>query len=270
MSAFQDYYVHHLMAAASAPSDINSFYSNFDVVVLHANVGGTNATALASEAIVGVKPMLNLKAFFYNSGRWSWSTAAPQNAPAGTATADVEPKYQDHPLFKNVTFSGSTLAYYDNLPVTNTNAVQFASDLATLDKGTSFTLATVNSTGIQIHEIQDVTSAKFVMVGLSMEGNNYTYFNSNTINILKNSIGYLLDPVAKYNYLTSDVAIPANSRIYFNQGTINNPAREMLSIYNLSGSCVLSSNAATIATDKLPGGVYVLRTENHQVMKFVK
>jgi hypothetical protein len=270
MSAFENYYVHHLLAAASAPADINAFYSNYDVIVLHANVSGTNATAIASKAMIGVKPVLNLKAFFYNSGRWSWSTAAPQNAPAGTATADVEPKYQDHPIFTNVTFSGSTLTYYDNLPVTNINAVQYASDLATLDKGTSFTLATVNSTGIQMHEIQDVSSAKFVMVGLSMEGNNYTYFNSNAINILKNSIAYLLDPVSKYNYLTSDVTTPANSRIYFNQGVINNPAQEMLSVYNISGARVFTSNAATIATDKLPQGVYVLRTENNQVLKFVK
>lgn len=270
MSAFDNYYVHHLLAAATAPADINAFYSNYDVIVLHANVSGTNATGVATKAMVGVKPILNLKAFFYNSGRWSWSTAAPQNAAAGTATAEVEPKFQDHPVFANVTFSGTTLSYYDNLPVTNTNAVQYASDLATLDKGTSFTLATVNSTGIQMHEIQDVMAAKYILVGLSMEGNNYTYFNSNTINILKNSVSYLLNPAAKYNYLTSDVTTPANSRIYFNQDLINNPAQETVSVYSISGARVFTSNAAVIATEQLPQGVYVLRTENNQVMKFVK
>jgi hypothetical protein len=274
MSAFDNYYVHHLLAAATAPADINAFYSNYDVIVLHANVSGTNPTALATEAIVGVKPVLNLKVFFYNSTgtpvRWAWSTTAPANAAAGTTSVDVEPKYQDHPIFNNVTFSGTTLTYYEGLPASNGNSVQYAVDLSLLDKGTSFTIATVGGTGIQMHEIQDNTAAKYLLVGLSMENNNYTYFNSNTINILKNSASYLLDPVSKYNYLTSDVATPINSRIYFSQGVIHNPAQEMVSVYSISGACMFASNAATIATDKLAQGVYVLRTENNQVLKFVK
>ncbi len=270
LSAFDDYMVHHLHAANTAPADIEAFYANYDLVVFHANVAGTNATAVASKAIIGVKPVLNMKVFFYNSGRWSWSSAAPQNAAAGTASANVETRFQSHPIFKDVTFDDTSLTFYDNLPAGNTNSIQFAADVNTIDKGTSFTIATVGATGIQMHEIQDVAAAKYLLVGLSMENNNYTYFNSNTVNLLKNSADYLTNPVAKYNYLTSDAQHATASRLYFSNGVIHNPAQELVSVYNVSGARLFVSDATVIATDNLPQGVYILRTDKMQSVKFIK
>lgn len=271
LSAFQNYYVHHLTAASTAPANINDFYALYDVIVLHANVAGTNATAIATEAMVGVKPILNMKAFFYNSGRWSWSTAAPQNAAAGTASADVEVRLQNHPIFQNVSFNGTTLTYYDNLPPTNGNSVQFASDLATLDRGTSFTLATVNTTGIQMHEIQDVPAAKFIMVGLSMENNNYNFFNTNTLRILSNSIEYLLNPTAKYNYLTSQTNSLSTPELRVYSEYIYNPLLVKVRVYTVAGIRLLESSMSNISLRNLPKGVYVMRAEGSQKsIKFIR
>ncbi len=270
LSAFDDYYVHFLMAANTAPADITAFYANYDAIVLHSNVGGTNATAIASKAMVGVKPILNMKAYFYNSGRWSWSTAAPQNAAAGTVSANVETNLQAHPIFSNVSFSATTLTFYDNATTANANAIQFATDLATVTGHTSHTIATVGS-GIQMHEIQDNMAAKFIMLGLGSENNNYNFLNANAINVLKNSMAYLMNPAAKFNYATtSTISAEANNKLYFNNNTIFNPEQKMLTIYNAAGVKVKQSTDKSIDTKTLNSGVYFIKADNMSAQKFVK
>jgi len=270
LSAFDDYMVHHLLASNTAPSNIQAFYANYDLVVLHANVSGTNATAVASKEIVGIKPVLNMKVFFYNPGRWNWSSAAPQNAAAGTASANVEPRIQSHPIFRNVTFNDMTLTFYDNLPAGNGNSIQFTNDLNTLDKGTSHTIATVGASGIQMHEIQDNLAAKYLLVGLSMENNNYNFFNSNTINILRNSAEYLMNPTAKFDYLTSDTHSASANRLFFSNGAIHNPANERVSVYSVSGTRLFVSDASIISAENLPRGVYIIRTDKMQSFKLIR
>ncbi|MDR0812292.1 MAG: thrombospondin type 3 repeat-containing protein, partial [Paludibacter sp.] len=81
LSAFTDYDVTFLNAADATPADISTYYQNYDLIVLHSHVGGTNPIGLATKALVGVKPILNLKAFFYSNNRWSWST--PNNTEIG-------------------------------------------------------------------------------------------------------------------------------------------------------------------------------------------
>ena len=279
VSAFSDYYITYLAAAATAPTDIAAFYSNYDLIVIHANVSGTNATGLATKGLVGVKPMLNLKAFLYNSGRWSWSTATPVSSAAGVGSADVATSLQSHPIFKNVTFSGTTattLNYYDNLPAANVNGIQYASDLATLTGFTSQTLATSDgTTGIQVHEIQDNVAAKYLLVGLSMEGNNYTYFNTNTINLLKNAAAYLLNPNIKYDFTTNSIYtnlqnLNGKNSIYYSNGLIYNADQKSIVIFNASGVIVKSSNNKTIDTNVLPKGVYVVKTDSINAFKFIK
>ncbi|MFT3752239.1 MAG: T9SS type A sorting domain-containing protein [Paludibacter sp.] len=271
LTAFSDYYVNFLTASATAPTDINAFYANYDLIVLHSNVGGTNATAVATKALVGVKPMLNLKSFFYTSGRWAWSTVAPANAAAGVASADVQTILQSHPIFANVNFTGTTLLFFDNLPAANANAIQYASDLATLTGMTSQTIATVNTTGIQMHEIQDNIAAKFVMVALGSENNNYNYLNSNSINILKNSAAYLLNTSAKYTYPTTGVnKLNEKSSVYFSNGLINNPEQKSIVIYSAAGIRIKTSNEKTIDTQSMSKGVYLVQTDHMNVFKFIK
>jgi len=224
--------------------------------------------------MVGVKPILNLKAFFYNTGRWAWSTANPLNSAAGLGSADVAVSLQSHPIFSKVTFSGTTLNYYDNLPATNVNGTQFASDLATLTGFTSHTLATSDGTiGIQAHEIQDNVSAKYLLIGLSMEGNNYSYFNANTINILNNAAAYLLNPNLKYDYttFTTDLKdLNKKSSVYYSNGFIYNPNQQSVVVFNAAGVKVKYSIDKTINTELMPKGVYMVQTDATNVFKFIK
>jgi hypothetical protein len=272
VSAFSDYYVNFLTAAATAPTDIAAFYANYDLIVLHANVSGTNATGVATKAMVGVKPILNLKAFFYNSGRWAWSTATPISSAAGAGSADVATSLQSHPIFSNVNFTGTTLSYYDNLPAANVNGTQWAVDLATMTGFTSHTIATADgTTGIQAHEIQDNADKKYLMIGLSMEGNNYMYFNSNAINVLKNAAAYLLNPTAKYVYPTTGVSkLNDKTAVYFSNEVINNPDQKAIVVFNAAGMKVMTSTQKAISTQSLAKGVYMVQSENTKVFKFIK
>jgi len=271
VSAFSDYYVNFLMAEAVAPADIAAFYANYDLIVLHANVGGTNATGLASKAMVGVKPMLNLKAFFYSSGRWSWSSAAPGSSVAGIGSAEVQTALQSHPIFNNVNFTGTTLNYYDNLPAANVNAIQFANDLATMTGFTSQTIATANTSGIQIHEIQDNVAAKYILLGLSIENNNFTFFNSNAINTIKNAADYLLNTSAKFSFSTTNLnTLNEKNSIRYNNNLIYNPDQKSIILFNASGIKIKSSKDATIDTQFFPKGVYLVQTDDMKVFKFIK
>lgn len=270
LSAFDAYDVNFLIASTTAPDDIQVFYQNYDLLVLHSNVAGTNATGVATKNMVGVKPILNLKVFFYNSGRWAWSTVNPANAVAGTSSAEVVANCKNHPIFENVVFVDNTLSFYDDLPVTNTNAIQYASNLANVGQQ-SHTLATVNATGIQMHEIQENLAAKYLLLGLSMENNNYTYFNSNAINILKNSAAYLLDDQAKYIYSTTGFnKADVSGSLYFADGVIYNRDLRQISVYNAAGMLVKTTNEAIVDTKELSKGLYVIQTADLKSYKFVK
>ncbi|MDR1666998.1 MAG: InlB B-repeat-containing protein [Bacteroidales bacterium] len=204
LSAFVDYDVTYVEAPATAPDDIAAFFAPYDLIVAHPSVGGSNATAWALRNLVGVKPILNLKAFFYNNGRWSWSTTNPGNAGTGAITAQVPAALQNHNIFEGVSFTGDDLTYYGE-PTTADNGIQYAADLtgtnfdATL-QAANHVIATYNTTGIQLHEVNLNNAAKYLMLGLSLEGNSYAKFNTNTVKLLKNIAQYLTDASAYYDY----------------------------------------------------------------------
>lgn len=208
-SAFNDYIVEYLAAEATAPADINEFYGKYDLIVIHSNVSGANATLRATRNMVGVMPVLSLKAFAYQSGRWDWTSAASQNTQAGTISSSVGMSLQNHNIFENVAFEGEVLKFYTGETSTPKNAIQ----AATAFNGANWTaalnnanhiIATVNTEnagiGTQIHEINLNNAAKYIMIGLSQEDNSFTSFNANTISILKNTVRYLLNPDAYYDY----------------------------------------------------------------------
>jgi len=203
LQAFEDFDVTYLLAENSTPANVATLYADYDLIVLHSNVDGQNATAMAVRNLVGVKPILNLKAYFYSSGRWSWGT--PNNAGIGEITASVPTAVQNHPIFDGVTFAGENLTYYGE-PTTAVNGIQYATALdgsnfnATL-RAANHVLATYGaSNGVQMHEVNLNNAAKYLLVGLSYEGDSYLKFNSNTVTLLRNAANYLANPSAWYDY----------------------------------------------------------------------
>lgn len=64
------------------------------------------------------------------------------------------------------------------------------------------TLATIDGDDakVHIHELNLDNSAKYLLIGLSNEGDSYTLFNTNAVNLLKNTAAYLLNPNVYYDY----------------------------------------------------------------------
>ncbi len=282
VSAFADYDVEYITAAATAPSNINDFYSKYDLIVLHSNVGGTNGTGLATKAMVGVKPILNMKVFFYNNGRWDWLTVAPSNL--GTAeigkTANVVPvALQNHPIFDGVTsFSGESLTIYKDAP-TAVNSFQFSGT----PNGTAWTTQMANAnhaiatmdgdpSKINMHELNLDNAAKYLLFGWSYESDSYTKFSDDAITILKNAAAYLMNPDIYYDYTRNAPSGFQAGKVknleYINKHLIN-PNQEEVKIFNYFGMLVLISKNADIDVQNLSSGLYIAKTKN-QTLKFIK
>ncbi|MDR2841224.1 MAG: fibronectin type III domain-containing protein [Paludibacter sp.] len=280
LSAFAAFDVEFVNAAGDAPADINAFYDKYDLIVLHSNVAGANPIGLATKALVGVKPILNLKAFFYSSGRWNWST--PSNTEIGRTSVTVPAEIQNHAIFKDVTFDGTSLVLYAQ-PTTAINAVQYSgafngSAWTSALTAANHTLATIDgdATKIPIHEIDLSHAAKYLLVGLSMEENSYTLFSSNAVNVLRNAANYLLNPNAYYDYTNNTAVTPDGVNVlkltsaYYYDGVIYNAAAENLTIYNTMGVELLQSKEVNINVDYLDKGIYIIKSDKGGILKIVK
>ena len=295
VSAFDNFDITYLRAEDAAPQDIQAYYLPYDLIVLHSNVSGQNATAMATRSMVGVKPVLNLKAYFYNKGtgsneRWLWGN--PNNAGVGQTTVSVPTELQNHHIFDGVEFDGESLTYY-SAPTNAQNGIQY---IEALD-GSNFTpqlqaanhvLATFGeANGIQLHEVNLSVAAKYMMLGLSMEGtpSSYTLFNDNTVTLLRNIAAYLASPYVWYDYATNtqqgeepDPDGPTTSvaknealSLWYANGTLYNPNAERLTVYALTGAAVLyGKGETTLSLDRLPLGLYIVKTQSGKVLKLVK
>ena len=276
LSAFSSYNVQFLDASATTPADISLFYQNCDLLVLHASVAGTNPIALATKAMVGVKPILNMKAYFYSNGRWNWGT--PSNTEIGRRSSNVSTTLQNHPIFADVTFDNEKLELFSEA-TTVVNAFQYVTTPLNGSEWTSQmnaacnTLATIDgdATKVNIQELNLDNSAKYLMIGLSNEGDSYTRFNTNAVNMLKNAASYLLDPNVHYNYgLANGINDnEANSNINYSDGWINNPDREDIKVFNSMGICILTSRENLIDAQHLHSGLYILKAKT-KTIRFIK
>jgi len=279
LSAFADYNVQYIDASASVPADINTFYQNYDLIVLHTNVGGTNDIGLATREMAGIKPVLNLKAFFYNSGRWNWLSGNASNTEAGRTTTNVSTALQNHPIFTDVTFNGENLELYTSTTVQN--AFQYVGTLNGSNWTTSMnaansTLATIDGdvSKIHMHELNMDNSAKYMFIGLSYEDNSYTRFTTNAVTMLKNAAAYLLNPNVYYDYTTNstvgikDDVVNASSIQYMGK-YISNPDQEEVMVFNGMGILVLTSNESTIDVQHLTPGLYIAKAKTAAI-KFIK
>jgi hypothetical protein len=64
-----------------------------------------------------------------------------------------------------------------------------------------------------MHEVNLDNAAKYILVGISMEGNpsSYTMFNQNAITLLRNAADYLTNPHVRYNYTTNQPEVVLSS-----------------------------------------------------------
>ena len=203
-------------------------FDGYDVVVMHPTVGGNHAHTKSMEAIVGVKPFLNFKAFAYNNeaARWGWAT--PSNPGDGnTPFVTVAAELQNHPIFKNLFFGGdgTALSLYDVATTASPNQIQrvaalpFTGDEWVKKGWNDFNhlLATHAGTATQTHEINVANEAKYLLFGISTEVGGLVDMSDDAIQLIKNAIDYLGDRTWYYNYDTNQpVGGPIIADINFN------------------------------------------------------
>lgn len=246
-------------------------YSNYDLILISSKPESKSAGLASIEALD--KPKLLLKPFQLQKSRWDW-------APAGinTTKTSVTVSNKTHPIFTNLTFTGTNGSELELFSQVSTNAVTGVDSWT--GAPTVNLLGEASGTNTQsIVEIPLGTSmngtqvnAPFLMIGLSEYST--AHLTPNATQLIANSCYYLLGltipssidtagSVANYKLRQSAYALQVDSE----------QAIDGLEIYSVMGHRYISTKGNIISTSNLQKGVYILRIKgvnSDQYIKFVK
>jgi hypothetical protein len=173
-------------------------YTAYDLIVLHESLTGTDGGSSTSElsTIKSIdKPLLNLKSYFYSTGRWGWGT--PAN---GDTRAAINIVMKNHPIFKNVPTVGDSIRLYRTYVAKNIQPT-------TKTIGGYNLAQTSSSSNIAIHELPAAirvgssSTSKYLLISmLSAQSANVT---DTALVLLNNACSYLIDSA---QYVPSSVA----------------------------------------------------------------
>lgn len=175
---------------------------DYDLVFSSEAVGGTHPYGLKLETIVNKVPMLNLKSFYYTSGRWGWATG--QNPAKGTNTMKVLDAYKNHAIFNGVTIAeDGTCVIFTQSDASN-NQVQaykdpgavIAEDIVLAKDGTN-TYNTIHEHG---------TTNKYMLIPFAC--NLIRGIDANAIKLLLNAADYLIATKETYVEPSEPVVAP--------------------------------------------------------------
>ena len=191
-------------------------YDPYDLIVIHPTISGADVYLRGMAKLVGEKPVLSLKSFAYQSGRWAWTSTNAQNCVGTNIThINVATNLHNHPIFKNLQFDGEAedeLRLYTGSALPAVNSISKVEPLPF--RGGSWNrdwdqfnhlLASHHDTRTettQMHEIivDNNPVNKYIMIAISTEGNAFAALNDNAIQLLKNAVDYLTDPTWCYDY----------------------------------------------------------------------
>lgn len=171
--------VNSYATAETTTDDFKTAMSEYKLVISTEANAGNNSYGVALKDLVGTIPMINLKTFYYNSGRWGWGSGA--NPSASDAQLTVTNK--NLKLFEGVLFNGNNAEVFSNY-TSSKNLLQGT----VLGEGITdaTVLATVGDNTAIFSRGDD-----FVSIGYSYD--ELTSVNGNGIRIIKNAIDILLD-----------------------------------------------------------------------------
>ena len=240
MSAFANCEVEYISAgtvtgglSGETAEQLLAKYAEFDLIVLHPTLGGQNNHLMALKQLVGKKPILNLKAFCYQgsgsatdavgSGNRRWGWVKPNPANSGTTEKvfiKVAPTVKNHPVFAGITLGGEgsdQLSMYSTTTLPAANSLNKFNDLPFkgIDwnsewNASNYLLATHPDEGTdatQMHEINVNSAAKYILIGISTEGNGFEKLSDDAIQLLKNTVDYLTNPKEYYDFENNKSAI---------------------------------------------------------------
>lgn len=181
------YEVTDFVYASTETADFETL-KTFDLVVLsEAMSGNTNLTNTLVQ-LVGQVPVLSLKAYNYNSGRWSW--AAPTNPATKTPSVTINPGFESHPIFKDVAGADGVVEIFDGTS-TLSNMVQ---GFGTLIDGGLIEADKImaNITGTTTSAIHEITNLdhKYMLIPISSDV--CTTVSPNGVKLVLNACAYLM------------------------------------------------------------------------------
>ncbi len=209
-------------------ADAGKYENGFDMLYITESISGTHAFGLALKNLVGVIPMVNTKAFFYTSGRWSF--AAPKNPTDKTGTMAVTETGMSHDIFKGINVVDGLCQVFEE--VTDYNQLQ-AWDSPEQVIAQDIVLSTVEDYNC-VHLHQAEGEKAYVLVPFSSD--DHEKINANGVKLLLNACEF--------------VTTGAVATSIVNVTDKDNKEISTVEIYNVSG----------IRISKLTDGVNIIKT----------
>lgn len=248
-----NYWVTVKQAAGTAPE--SSFYDSYDLIILNEIVSGTNVEAVALKNIN--KPILNLKSFVYNSGRWSWGTADNGQANNGTVTV-AQPT---HPIFAGITLNEGTLELLSGAAAKGVQPADVT--IGGITVATAPKNASPYDHAVAIHDVPanvrgESITAKYIMVALCNDS--YDKMTNDALTLFDNAINYLLTG-SQFVPVYTDVENVDLSEITIEGMQIRNPNYEYIRVMDMSGRIIISSDK-DIDMSSFNKGIYIIRAKS--------
>ncbi|MBP8944755.1 MAG: putative Ig domain-containing protein [Paludibacteraceae bacterium] len=182
-----NYYLTIRQAASTAPSP--SVYDEFDLIIVNEIITGTNAEIVALKSVD--KPILNLKSFVYQSGRWNWGTADNGKSNNGTITV-WQPS---HPIFNGITLNeDNTLDLLSGAATKGIQPVDITSVPGSINVATAPKSSSGNPMAVAIHDVpasaRGVTNSKYILIPICNDS--YDKMTDAALTLINNAIDYLL------------------------------------------------------------------------------
>lgn len=239
-----------------------SYYKDFDMVIMQESLEGKNCTGSSELYQLHTQidmPVLSTKSFFYSSGRLGWGTPAQ----GGTIKDIVIPEaVRNHPIFKGLSLTNGTLTGISSQPVT-LNAAYTGTILGQADNASNVKATSIHELNAdQRYGIGSGKNSKYLLI--SMMNSDFPIITDNTLQLLDNACNYLLTPTS----LTGTTSFTAKT-IYFNGLKLINPDRKALKLYNSTASLLLSTDS-DIDMVHFQSGIYIIRSEDGEIVKFMK
>ena len=176
-------------ASATVWNNGENDLKNADLIVLSESVGGSNAITTDMKNFVGQVPMINLKLFAYNSGRWNYGTAADNSSRVFTPSSNL------YKVLNGVTFeSNGTIELYGSNADKNINSVNFGSGSGCAEPTNNVKMGAIggDNTKVAMHAIIDNNNLDKQFFGIGLCFGNKANFTDNAITIVKNAAAMLI------------------------------------------------------------------------------
>lgn len=260
-------------------------YEDYDLIIIHESVSGTNGEALGLKNID--KSILNLKVYLYGAKgdstvRWRWGipgNGSDENSTDGIGATCIEYNYPNHPIFNGLVSSDSLQIIKNDFSTDNNKTIQ----VLLSSNVQAYTLAYCAGR-IAIQEvlpkirIDSSSTSKYIMVPLY--SGIMDDLNSNGLSLLNNVVEYLLNndvydysSVNLIDYATINVDKSSTIKVLGERNSIRiiNAKGNDVEIYDTIGNLVL--RRSKIDNDVLckvnNSGIYIVRIGSYGTKVFV-